>query len=365
MKQYTLRLLTFPVLFSAIASLLAGVLGGLLRLGVDIPYINHNLALNHGTLMISCFLGTLISLERARGIDELWAYTAPWLTGAGAILALTGTAPEISGMFVTAGSIFLILIFAKLAYYQTSTPTVVMGLGAVSWFAGNILWVLGFPLMFIIPWWVSFLILTIAAERLQLSRIIRNTRNVRLWFISSVTFIFAGTVATLFSPGAGLRVTAAGMLLLALWLLRNDIAWKTARKDGLPRFIGLCLIAGYIWLAAGSSLALIDTGMPGIYFDTVLHSVLLGFVFSMIFAHAPVIFPSVLGLSVRYIPAFYIHAVLLHSSLLVRTTGDLAGWQSIREAGGAVNAAAVFFFIIITVLSVITGFRKKSAVTAG
>ncbi len=39
------------------------------------------------------------------------------------------------------------------------------------------------------------------------------------------------------------------LLLIALWLLRFDIARKTVRRTGLTRFIALNLLIGYVWLA--------------------------------------------------------------------------------------------------------------------
>jgi hypothetical protein len=53
------------------------------------------------------------------------------------------------------------------------------------------------------------------------------------------------------------------------------------------------------------------------------HAVFVGFVLSMVFAHAPLIFPAVLGLPLTYRPAFYLHVGILHLSLMVRVVGDL------------------------------------------
>jgi hypothetical protein len=46
-----------------------------------------------------------------------------------------------------------------------------MGIGAVAWLAGNLLWLSGWLVAQIVLWWVAFLILTIAGERLELGRI--------------------------------------------------------------------------------------------------------------------------------------------------------------------------------------------------
>jgi hypothetical protein len=82
------RLGRVPLLALGILSLLAGIWGGLLRLPVNLPLlVNHaNWITYHGPLMVGGFLGTLIGLERAVGLRVWWAYTAPLLTGAGAVL---------------------------------------------------------------------------------------------------------------------------------------------------------------------------------------------------------------------------------------------------------------------------------------
>ena len=81
--------------------------------------------------------------------------------------------------------------------------------------------------------------------------------------------------------------------------------------------------------------------------------VFLGFVMSMVFAHAPVIFPAILGVPLRYRPAFYAHVALLQASLALRIVGDLvdalARW---RVWGGLLNAACLLLFLANTVSAI-------------
>jgi hypothetical protein len=83
----------------------------------------------------------------------------------------------------------------------------------------------------------------------------------------------------------------------------------------------------------------------------VLHAWFVGFVFSMIFGHALVIVPAVLGVRVDFRPRFYVHLVLLHASLVLRLAGDLGGFARLRQAGGWVNALAILLFIGSTALA--------------
>lgn len=52
--------------------MLAGMWAGLVRLGWALPTVHLALPLAHGPLMVSGFLGTLISLERAMALGS-WA----------------------------------------------------------------------------------------------------------------------------------------------------------------------------------------------------------------------------------------------------------------------------------------------------
>src|SRR5690606_8748964 len=141
---------------------------------------------------------------------------------------------------------------------------------------------------------------------------------------------------------AGVRVAGAGMLALAIWLARYDIARRTVRQRGLTRYIAICLLAGYVWLGIGGGLALVYASQGAAYsYDAILHSVLLGFVFSMIFGHAPIIIPAVARLAVPYHPRFYAHLALLHASLLLRISGDLLASPAARRWGGLGNEIAL------------------------
>jgi hypothetical protein len=73
-----------------------------------------------------------------------------------------------------------------------------------------------------------------------------------------------------------------------------------------------------------------------------------GFVFAMIFGHAPIIFPAVLGVAVPFHAFFYAHLVLLHLSLVLRVAGDLALWWPGRQWGGLLNVVAILLFFANT-----------------
>ena len=107
------------------------------------------------------------------------------------------------------------------------------------------------------------------------------------------------------------------------------------------------------WGAAASA-GLTSGPMPGLR-DAALHAVLLGFVMSMVIAHAPIIFPVLLGVRMRYHAGAIVPVALLHASLVLRIAGDLGGEPGWRTAGAAGNAIALAAFLVSTAVSVALG----------
>jgi hypothetical protein len=264
---------------------------------------------------------------------------------------------QLSATLASMASLLLSMVFIALYRQYPAEHFVIMGVSAIAWFVGNILWLLGLPLFSVVPWWIGFLVMMIGGERLELSRIRQPPVNVRAKFFISMAIFVIGLCATLVDFHHGLRIAAAGLLGIALWLLRYDLAWHSARQDGLPRYMALALIAGYFWLALAAILwlGLGQTFSAGPKYDAMLHAIFLGFVFSMIFAHAPIILPTITGLPLPFRNAFYWHAGLLHVSLLLRVAGDLGAWPSLQRWGGLFNTLAVILFLANNILAVRKG----------
>jgi hypothetical protein len=106
-------------------------------------------------------------------------------------------------------------------------------------------------------------------------------------------------------------------------------------------------------MALGGLLWVLDAPLfvGGMAYDAMLHTLFLGFVFSMIFGHAPIILPAVVNLPVNYTPRFYIHLALLHASLLLRIVGDLTLTPALQHWGGLLNVCAVVLFLGSTLLA--------------
>jgi hypothetical protein len=350
-----------PLLLLAFASLFAGMAAGLARLGWSFPAPVAELAALHGPLMASGFFGTVISLERAVALSRPWGYLGPLLTGLGAAAGILGAPFAIAPILVATGS--FVLLAASMVFYrrQRELFTLTLALGAACWVLGNLLWLAERPIYLAVPFWIGFLVLTIAGERLELSRVLPPSAVARRVFVAAILVLLVGIGLSAFAWTAGTLLLGTGLLVLSAWLMRQDVARRTVKGRGLPRFIAVCLLTGYVWLALSglSMLAAGGLGYGGASYDAALHAVLLGFVFSMVFGHAPIILPAVLRVAVPYTAYFYLPLALLHGSLLIRVAGDWAMSAPWRAWGGALNGVALLAFVLCTIAAVLRGLAEK------
>jgi hypothetical protein len=344
-------------------TLLAGLGAGLARMGWPMDAASNALMLVHGPLMICGFLGTLICLERAVALAERnkWAFLVPAVNACGALaLLLAGDAGWAKSILV-AGSLGLLLLFATLLKIHPLRYMIVMTLGAACWLLGNLLWWAGQPVFQVVHLWTAFLILTIVGERMELTRVRRLTPVIEAALLAAISIYLGGVLLTTVSLGWGIRILGTGALLMAAWLLRYDIARYTIRKSGVARFIAACLLAGYGWLGVGGVVGLWKGALyAGPDYAALLHALLLGFVFSMIFGHAPIILPAVTGLRLNFHPIFYLHLLLLHSTLVYRFYGYLGLDFTAQKWGGLLNVLAILLFLAMTVAALFSSNREPS-----
>jgi hypothetical protein len=338
------------ILLTIVVALLGGLGSGLARLGWQIDAVSQNWILVHGPLMISGFLGTLICLERAVALTSRyrWSLVVPAVNALGAVMLLITRDALAAKLLLTLGSLGLSILFVFMLKLHPSRDVAIMAVGAWCWLIGNVLWLLGQPVFQVVHFWTAFLILTIVGERLELSRVRRLTRTSQSLLVITCVVYLSGVLLTIFNLDVGIRVLGVGAFLMAGWLLHYDIARRTVQQRGLPRYIAVCLLTGYGWLGFGGVLAVwygaIYTGPE---YAAVLHAFLLGFVFSMIFGHAPIIIPALTNLQLRYSAIFYGHLILLHLTLIYRMYGNLLGDVTARQYGGLLNVAAVLLFMAV------------------
>jgi hypothetical protein len=356
------------------ASLVAGLDAALVLLGVPAPVgsgATSALPASHGPLMVLGFVGTLIALERAVALRRVWGYAAPALLGTGSLAQL---APETAGaaewlprVVVLAGAVMFAVVYVPLWRRQRDPAVLVQALGAVAAAGAAALLAAGVGVPAVVPWFAAFVLATIAGERLELARLRIRGRWAEPLLVAACAAIVALAPVTLLWPASGYPLFGFALLALAAWLVRYDVARATIRSTGLPRFVAGCLLAGYGWLAVAAGVCLLAPGgrsgsLTGGAYDAFLHATFLGFVMSMIMAHAPVILPAVLRRPLPYLPAMWVPAGLLHATLVLRLAvgdarGDIAAWQW----GGMGNVAALLAFVAVAAYAAATGQRGRRA----
>ena len=348
-----------PLLLLGFVALLVGTGAGLARLAWPMPQAVAQAAAWHGPLMVCGFFGVVISLERAVAVGRAWAYAAPLAAGLGTALALHGGGGWAPALYL-AGGIVLTVATLSVLRQQRENFVVMLALAAALWPVGTALWIGGAALHQVLPWWMGFLVLTIAGERLELSRLMPPSAAALRGFALIVAALLAALAAAPFFAQAAARGFGVGLVLLALWLARCDVARRTVRQTALTRYIALCLLAGYVWLAVGGAIMAVAGLQPGTpAYDAALHALLLGFVFSMVFGHAPIILPAVLRVALPYHRSFYVPLQLLHASVALRLLGDALARFELTRWGALGSALALAAFIAVMVSAVLRSRRGR------
>lgn len=336
------------------ASMLAGLDAALLALNVWAPVPAGHLPGVHGMIMVLGFMGTLISLERAQALRQAWAYLAPGLLGAGGI-ALALNQHLLGQLLLVQGMLAFALVYVFL-WRRAPLPLVaVQVLSTLPALAAAALWLV-VDLAGLIPLLAAFLVLTIAAERAELAQLVLGPKAIpRL--VALAAWIVLAAASALVWADVGARLLGAGLVVTAAWLARDDVPRRMVRTTtGLRRYNGAALLAGYAWLAVAGLVWLVG-GAPAsdAAYDVVIHTTFLGFGVSMIMAHAPIIFPAVLGRPLPYRRVFWLPLALLHGGLLLRVVGDALGRGALWQGGSVVTVVSLLVFVVVSAASVVRG----------
>ena len=346
----------------AVAALVCGVLSGLARLGLPMPDAITRLIGVHGALMIGGFFGTVIALERAVALGMHWPYAAPLLSGLAAVALIAGAPPLWAPLLLCLAALVMSAACASVWLRQPFAHHAVLTIAALLWLAGNLVWAIDGAIVAAVPLWAAFLLMTIAGERLELSRFMPTPPIAGVLFAIIVIVLLTGALGTVLIEAAGLRVFAAALFALAAWLLRYDIARHTIRIAGLTRYMAVCLLSGYVWLGIAALFGMAGALQSGsILRDAALHALLLGFVFSMVFGHAPIILPAVTRLQFQWHRGFYLPLVALHFSLAARVVAGLVEWIEMRQYAAIANVIALILFMLMVVASLRPGRQKTPA----
>jgi hypothetical protein len=362
----------------AALNLLAGLSGGLARLGWHAP----TAALQaHGAVMVCGFFGTLIALERAVALRRGLGLLAPLAAGSGGLLAWAVGRPDLAAAAWGFAAVALVALYGLAGHTRAWSLHLRVELGAaVAWGLGTLAWTLGAPAVATLGW-MAFLVGTIAGERRELMLFVRLPAWARHGFL---LLALAGAAAVLLAvagaTGLPLPATAAAAAdsgaaalwwlacaLLAVWLLRWDIAPRQWPREGWLGHTGQCLTIGYVWLLVGAGLAL--GGLAGVVradgaASIAPHAVLLGFVFAMVFGHAPIILPALARVRPVYTRWARLPIWVLSLSLLVRLVAMEAGQPRGLAWAGALHALAIASFALVMATAVWRALRARAATRA-
>jgi|GEM_PF-192474 len=357
--------LRLAILLLGAAGLLGGLDAALLRLGVVAPVRSQPLAGQHGILMVYGFLATAIALERAIGMQAgnapaRWAYLSPVAGGLGTVLMITqaaGGLPASRAMpgFAWALSMLVFCVIYVAAWRRQPSRTILVQLlAAVAGLGGIVLWVAGFEVATIVPWWATLLVLTIIGERMELARVAFAARRTETRILAEAVAMFALLPVATAWPVVGYPLLGLALGTLMVDTLVHDVARRLVRSPNrLTRFMAASMLAGYGW-ALVAALVWVAAGpvFSGYWYDIVIHALTIGYALSMVVAHAPVIVPAIVKRQVPYHPVMWVVAGLLQAGLLVRVLAGVRSGARAWQFGGALSVVALLAFLVSTAVLV-------------
>jgi hypothetical protein len=329
-------------------SLITGLLAGLHRIGWQVPL--NGVSPNHGAIMVGGFLGTLIILEKIIPLKRNILYAVPIMSGASVVLFFIGQ-PVYSIVSLVLASAGLSIIFFIYWIREKSSIYFLMLAGAICWLTGNILLTIHNFYPISLPWWMAFVLLIISAERMELMKFLPVPKNQKLLFMGMLLTFVIGCLISF--HGIGSYLAAVSLAGSSIWLMRHDVVGLNLKKKDLPRYVGVALLSGYFALLLSGIFLPLLTEQP-LGYDILVHCFFIGFVFSMIFAHGPIILPGVLGLSVKpYHPIFFIWLALLHGSWITRAIADITLDMQWRKYSGLISTIAIIgYFLSLAVVTI-------------
>lgn len=338
------------LLLAAAVCAIVAVSGGLARLGWHVP-VGAAQLVGHGPVFVLGVFLTVISLERAVALGGRAAYVGPIAAAAGGLGLVLGLA-DVGPWLVLVAAVALVAMNVAIVRRQAAAFTWAMLVGAVVLTLSSVAWLRGAPVFAVVPAWMAFFVLTIVAERLELSRLVHVSQLASWLLVIACGVLAVATMMIMVNAAAWIHVLGGALIVVGAWQLRFDTARRTIRRHGLPRYAGLAVLAGACWLVIAGGLLLVR-GLPaaGPDYDAPLHALFVGFVVSAVLAHAPIIGPAVARIAIPFHPVLYLPLVVLHVSVAMRITGDWFAIVELRRAGGLGNALALGLLPLAAVIA--------------
>lgn len=331
----------------AMVCLVAGLYGGLARMGVFKPFLQQPV-LHHGSLMVVGFLAALIALERYFGSgSRLAAFSSLCFSLGGASLLMGVTV--VNRVLWAAGSVFFASWAVHNLYrFRRHFSTIFFTASAAFIGAGVYFYIQNSPSTLYSYSYAAFLTTFIAGERMDMLKISNAPWSNYLLAVASIPLAAAGILAV------EKMFLAAAFLAVILTAARRDVALRFIRKTGFSRYLGLGLGTAYSWLGLAVVLWLLTNA-----FDTLIHVIFLGFSGTMIFTHAPIILPAILRIPSFYTPHIYIPFAMLQASTVLRLAAGAMYNMGLWSISGWITAISVLTFAAVALTNVLHRRRLK------
>ncbi len=330
-------------IISAAFALFVGLVLGLIRTGWSLSLFE--LTGFHSLVMTSCFLGTLILIERVAALNRPILYIIP-------------SANIFSLFFVFQSNleaVLLVVLFCSLALtginiYLMKTHRNghywMMAIGSACWAGGTAMTWVASNFLVAIPFWMVFLLLTIVSERVDMTQFL----PIAIAHKAIVYLLSFFAVVALFLPfhhSVGSTLLSLSIGGIALWLLRFDPVVLNLKKTGLKKYVAVGLVVGYVWLLLAAVFMGWGAELPGAL-DIGVHTFFIGFVMMMVFAHGPIVFPSIIGRQSKpFHKMLYLPYILINVSLLWRVLSNVLVWGYSKQWASMFNSLSILVFAIL------------------
>lgn len=216
---------------------------------------------------------------------------------------------------------------------------------------------------------LAFPVAVIAIERLEMSLLFKKM-GARLVVFALIGWCFLWNLST-WQGILDLKNIGWATLLLVVSIALHDMALRGSKNKktlstahGLHNFLKLALILSYAWLFTAAIALILSTKISAaIQKDILFHLFGLGFVFTMILGHAPLILPAALG-KLPPTKAPVIPFLLFQTATIFRMVGDLAllksvtVWQWTGWISGVIHI--ISFFAYVGMLIIFLQKREKA-----
>ncbi|WIM69512.1 hypothetical protein [Corynebacterium suedekumii] len=257
---------------------------------------------------------------------------------------------------------FLVLgaVYVLIHHRQATLSVLVQATGVIGGVLATVTWGGGADFADVMPYAVVFAVATIIGERMELARVSFAGTAAETLITTLVLALTAAALIFALHPQLGFFLMGALLAAIAVVTVRVDAARRLIHAGQLPRYTAACMLAGYAWLLV-AGLLWMGGGhtRAGHLHDAAVHSIFLGFVISMIFAHAPFILGGVIRRTIPYHPALYLPVIVLHAGLALRIVADLRQATGPWQLGGVITVVAILGFALTGIVLIATDRNRR------